>query len=137
MTWNSDHHCIKQTSTALNGTKVADKVSTQSMLEKFQLLSVNQLAAEIKLTETWKSINIEGCPIKLEPYKINSTGNGYKLRPQINRIFKDDARLQISQSSINIDAAKVWNKAPEEVKKALTLAEAKRKIKSFCKLLPI
>ena len=98
---------------------------------------VNQLAAEIKLTETWKSINIEGCPIKLEPYKTNKTGTEYELRPQTNRVFKDDARLLVSQSSFNIDAAKVWNKAPEEVKKAVTLAEAKRKIKSFCKSLLI
>ena len=53
----------------LNGTKISDKISTQSMLNTFQLLSVNQLAAEIKLIETWKSINLEDNPIQLEPFK--------------------------------------------------------------------
>ena len=59
------------------------------------------------------------------------------LRPQQNRIFKDNARLVISQSNFNIDAAKVWNDAPEDVKNAVTLAEAKRKIKLHCKTLSI
>ena len=36
------------------------------MLKKNGLLSVNQLVAQIKLTEAWKSINIEDYPVKLE-----------------------------------------------------------------------
>ena len=36
---------------SLNQTRIADKVSIKKMLEKFELLSVNQLAAEIKLIE--------------------------------------------------------------------------------------
>jgi hypothetical protein len=39
---------------AFNGTRIKDKVSTKSMLEKYDLLSVNQLAATIKLTEVWE-----------------------------------------------------------------------------------
>ena len=35
----------------LNNSRVADKIATKTLLEKFQLLSVNQLAAEVKLTE--------------------------------------------------------------------------------------
>ena len=38
----------------LNNSRVKDKVSVGKMLEKFQLPSVNQLAAKIKLTEVWK-----------------------------------------------------------------------------------
>ena len=52
----------------LNQTKLADKVSTESMLNKFKLLSVNQLAAEIKLIEVWKSIHDDKCPLELDPY---------------------------------------------------------------------
>ena len=53
----------------LNGSKIKDRVSTQSMLEKFGLLSVNRLAAKIKLVEIWKSLNREDYPICLDPYK--------------------------------------------------------------------
>ena len=34
------------------------RVSIKSMLEKFGLLAVNQLSAEIKFIEVWKSINV-------------------------------------------------------------------------------
>ena len=44
---------------ALNGSKIKDRVSISSMLTKFKLISVNQLAAQIKLTEVWKSVNIQ------------------------------------------------------------------------------
>ena len=121
----------------LNNSRVADKISTKSMLEKFQILSVNQLAAEIKLIETWKSINVEGCPIKLDPYSLNQVANDHVLRPQSNRIFNDTARLQLSQSSFHIDAARLWNNAPLKIRGALTLNMAKNAIKEHCKKLPV
>ena len=53
---------------AINNSKIADRVSVTSMLTKFNLLSVNQLAAQIKLTEVWKSVNIKDYAISLDPY---------------------------------------------------------------------
>ena len=121
----------------LNKTRVTDKVSIKLMLEKFKLLSVNQLSAEIKLIEVWKSINVGGCPISLAPYNQNQGPNDYLLRPKPTRVFKDTSRLMMSQSSFNIDAAKVWNMAPIDVQSATTICGAKRAIKKFCKSLPI
>ena len=66
------------------------------MLEKYILPSVNQLGAEIKLTETWKSINVDDWPIKLNSYNSNLDENRIGLRPQQNRIFNDSYRLQIA-----------------------------------------
>ena len=51
---------------AINGTKIKDRISIESMLTKFNLLSVNQLAAQIKLTEVWKASNVENYAITLE-----------------------------------------------------------------------
>ena len=107
------------------------------MLEKFRMLSVNQLAAEIKLIEVWKAANVEGCPTKLDPYVTEERKTNIELRPKTNRIFNDTARLKVSQSSFNIDAARIWNNAPEDVHNATTLSSAKRAIKNFCKTLPI
>ena len=121
----------------LNKTRLSDKVSIASMLEKFQLLSVNQLAAEIKLIEVWKAINVEGCPIKLDPYVAERRKTNIELRPKTNRIFNDTAKLQVSQSSFNIDAARTWNNAPKEVQNAITLSSARKAIRTFCKSLPI
>ena len=121
---------------SINNSKIKDKISIESMLDKFNLPSVNQLAATIKLQEVWKSINVPGCPIKLEPYKKN-VYNQHELRTSENRIFKDTARLKMSNSSFNINAAKVWNAAPQEIKNASSMAEAKRCISKYAKSLPI
>ena len=40
----------------LNKTRVADKINTGSILNKFNMVSVNQLNAQIKLCETWKAL---------------------------------------------------------------------------------
>ena len=121
----------------LNGTKISDKISIKLMLKKFDLLSVNQLAAKIKLTEVWKSINKEGYPINLEKYKQYSEINTHLLREQPNRTFNDYCRLQKSEYSFHVDAAKLWNYAPTEIKSALSLPLAKKAIDKFCHLLPI
>ena len=40
----------------LDNSTLKDRKSTCELLQKFDMLSVNQLAASIKLTEIWKSI---------------------------------------------------------------------------------
>ena len=54
---------------AINNSKIKDRVSVSSMPNKFNLLLVNQLAAQIKLTKVWKSVNIKDYAIVLDPYK--------------------------------------------------------------------
>ena len=122
---------------ALNNTRIKDRISIKSMLEKFGLLSVNQLAAQIKLLEVWKSINVEGNPTKLEPYCTDQLSRTHTLRPKSNRIFNDTARLEISKSSFNIDAARLWNGAPPDVQAATSLESAKRSILNYVKKFPI
>ena len=43
----------------INGTKIKDKVSISSMLDKFNMQSVNQLNAGVKLLEMWKALNVD------------------------------------------------------------------------------
>ena len=122
---------------SINGTKIKDKISTKSMLEKFGLLSVNQLSAQIKLTETWKSLNVEDYPVKLDPYNRQESGSTTALRPRFNRVFNDTFRLQMSQHSFHADAAKLWNGAQAQVATATTLAAAKTAILKYVTSLPV
>ena len=73
---------------AINGTRIKDQVSIKLMLDKFNLLSVNQLAAQIKLTEVWKAANGEGYAISLYPYRPIRSGQDaditHDLRPRTN-----------------------------------------------------
>ena len=50
----------------LENSSIRDRISTNELLQKIGLLSVNQLAASIKLAEAWKSINISEYPIQLK-----------------------------------------------------------------------
>ena len=84
---------------AINGSKNSDKISTESMLAKFKMLSVNQLSAQIKLKEVWKSMNCPNYPIKFEPYNSALADGSHTLRMKENRIFNDNCRLQKSRSS--------------------------------------
>ena len=51
----------------LNNSTLRDRISTEELITKTGLLSVNQLAASIKMMEVWKSIHIKDYPIELEP----------------------------------------------------------------------
>jgi hypothetical protein len=107
------------------------------MLDRFNLLSVNQLAAQIKLTEVWKSINIENYPIQMEPYNIILGESGHSLRKRNNQVFRDTSRLCVAKSSFNVDAARLWNVTPGEIRASTTKTEAKRLIWEFVKTLPV
>ena len=122
---------------AINGSKIKDKISIASMLNKFNLLSVNQLAANIKLIEVWKSLNVPGYPLVLDPYSQTTSSPSLDLRPRPTRIFNSSARLQISKYSFNVDSARLWNLAPPEVTTRVTLSTAKAAILTYVKSLPV
>ena len=123
---------------AITGTKLSERVSVKSMLEKNGLMAVNQLAATIKLTEVWKMINQEGYhPLSLDPYKQPTNGVQHNLRERPNCVFNTNCRLQKSESSFHVDAARIWNAAPISIKEAKSLNIAKSLIKVFASTLPI
>ena len=124
---------------AINCSKIKDRISIQSMLTKFNLLSVNQLAAQIKLIEVWKSVNMESYAISLDPYKPlrPDQGAAHNLRHQTNRIFNDTSKFRISKLSFSVDAARLWNLAPDPVRLASTIGTAKAAILVHVKTLPI
>ena len=49
----------------LNCSKIKDMVSISSMLTKFNMQSVNQLNAGVKLLEIWKAINVDNYPLQI------------------------------------------------------------------------
>ena len=50
----------------LNGVSVKDKKRSRDLLKNINMLSVNQINAQVKLTEMWKAHNVENYPLKLE-----------------------------------------------------------------------
>ena len=107
------------------------------MLEKFGFLSVNQLSTKIKLVEVWKTINKPDYPISLEKYNETENIRHYVLRIQPNRVFNDRCKLKKSESSFHIDAARLWNAAPNKIRDAPNIMLAKSAIDLYCRSLPV
>ena len=121
----------------MNNCRIKDRISTKTMLEKFNMLSVNQLAAQVKLVEVWKSQNDPKCPIKMKRKMLTEEERTRSLRPGTRRDLVEDCRTRLAKSSFGKDASRIWNQAPEKIKEAKSLLTAKRRIKEHCKLLPV
>ena len=119
----------------LHGTTLKDKINTKVIFKETNLLSVNQINAQIKLTEVWKSTNNAAYPTKWTCRKDVLLRTGLKDKNKPDLVITGKTHLQ-SMSFIN-DAAKIWNEAPLNIKESKTLITAKKYIKLFVKTLPI
>ena len=106
-----------------------DHISTISLLKKYKLPSVNQLAAEIKLVKAWKIMNIPSYPLQLEDNNPNKQPNQRSIRPSSIKLWKDIAKLICAQESFTIDTARLWNRVPTTISSAQSLQIAKTSIK--------
>ena len=121
----------------LNGSTKKDHITAKILLEKFNLPSVNQLAAEIKLIEAWKIMKVPEYPITLDTNNPQRDTGDRVVRDATTRQWKEHAKYKNSRESFNIDAAKLWNNADQNIKNAETLQSAKTLIKKFCRTLEI
>ena len=127
--------CLNKLLRALNGTKVSDQISTRSLLVKFKLLSVNQMNAQVKLTEIWKSLHMENYPIRSVQLERNTDGTNTRARSSGQ--LKESKITHKSEKTFINDAVHIWNLAPTEIKNSTSLYSAKKVIKTFVSTLPI
>ena len=124
----------------LNNSKIKDKVSNISMLTKHKMLSVNQLNAQIKLTEMWKAIQDEDHPFKIRKPVIIE-GDLIEVsrvsRAQRAGMLDSKAFSKITKDTFKNDCIKAWSKAPSELKNSKCLSGAKTLIKKFVLTLPV
>ena len=119
----------------LNKTAIKDRISTKSLLEKHNMLSINQLNAQIKLTEIWKAVKDEDHPFKIKVPVPNSEER--ISRGQAAGYLKTKALSKVTQKTFINDSIKAWNRAPNDLKNTVTIHGAKAAIKKFVKTIPI
>ena len=119
----------------INGCRLLDKISTKRLLNNVNMLSVNQINAQIKISEVWKAEHVPNHPLKIE--KVNHESSACKTRSVTNGDLKEFGKSNIVQSTFISDASRVWNICPDEIKNSDTFWKAKKAIKSFVKTLPI
>ena len=116
----------------LDRVSLKEHVTTISLLNKYNLPSVNQLAAQIKLTEGWKIQHIDHYPLTLELNNPNRMTGERVIRNSSIKVWKDDAKTKAAKLSFSRDSARLWNNASDTIKNAPSLNTAKKEIKSFC-----
>ena len=121
----------------LDNSHISERKSTSVLLCSNGMLSVNQLAASIKLTEVWKFINVENSPLRLEPNTTGKPESDRTLRTSSCRLWNQDDCSKAEKESFCRNAVKIWNAAPLQIKTSLTLESAKKAIKMHCKTLPV
>ena len=57
----------------LNNCTLKDKISKKSIASELKMLSVNQINAQVKLTESWKALNVEKY-LNIVSQKVNDDG---------------------------------------------------------------
>ena len=100
-------------------------------------MSINQLAAQIKLMESWKSINIAEYPVQMEDNQLRRQTNRREVRTSTIKRWKEDTKVTNAKESFLRDAAQLWNAAPDYVTNAKSLYLAKKEIVKYCKTLAI
>ena len=119
----------------LSGTKLSNKISTGSLLKNLKMLSVNQLNAQIKLTEIWKAVNNENHPISVK--KSTLIQGERELRSKFDGKLIESGFSNLAKDSFLSDAIRLWNKAPDAITKCSSIYSVKKEIKVFVKTLPI
>ena len=90
----------------LNGSRISDKISSKSLLEKFKMLSINQMNAQIKLLEIWKTINVKDYPIKT---KFVSRSDDIVITRAFSLGYLQENRItNFSKRTFLNDATHIW-----------------------------
>ena len=119
----------------LHGSTLLDKINMKTIYKETKLLSVNQINAQIKLVEVWKSLNLKNYPIQWSTRSevMKRTGLKDSNKPEL----QVKGRSHLQTLTFSNDAAKIWNEAPKNIRESKTLVSAKKYIKLFVQTLPI
>ena len=86
------------------------------MLVKNKILSVNQVAAQIKLTKVWKSINNEKYPINMKKKWDGAQEERKELRPESRRELEEGGKTRMAKESFVRNRVRIWNQALLSIK---------------------
>ena len=111
----------------LTGVKPTEHRTIKSMLEEVGWLSINQMCAQTRLMEAWKSINQENYCMS-DTLKVRQKGS-YKTRSS-DLVLLDHGEDGQHTSFVN-PTSKIWNKAARDLKQAETLNQAKTSSRNY------
>ena len=99
------------------------------------MLSINQMNAQIKLSEFWKASNDSKHPFAV--YFPRRETNARASRSYEKGCKPELGKSNPTQSTFINDGIKAWNKAPISIKQCKSFYSAKKEIRKFVSTLPI
>ena len=87
------------------------------------MLSINQINTQIKLTEMWKAIHNPNYPIETKRQYVS--GNDVVTRSITSGKLLQTGKNNVILNTFIIDSARLWNKAPTDLKNSETLTPLK------------
>ena len=96
------------------------------MLQKHNILSVNQLNAQSKLNNIWKATHLDNYPTKVTT--LNSLVNSAITRAKANDNLVEFGQTTIMQSIFINDATIAWNLVPSSIKSEENQSKAKKRL---------
>ena len=105
------------------------------MLKELGWLSLNQLCAETRLLEAWKSAQKEDYCMKDILHVKNKLTHG--LRSNGQTLFELVTEDKFANGSFLQRTIQIWNMSPRNIKEATTIYQPKSAIRNYVKMLPI
>ena len=138
---NEDFLCIQKVQNKLvrflNQVSLKDHQSTESLLEKSNMLSVNRINAQTKLTEVWKALHKDQKPNNFKNSVPQINEEERQLRSKSKGLLTITGHTTVTRNSFINDGKILWNQCPEEIMQSKTLHPPKTLIKKFVKTLPL
>ena len=135
----ADFHAIQMVQNnllrTLDGSLVKDKVSIESMLNKFGMMSANQINASVKLLEVWKALKLENYPLVINRQETKQ--ETVNTRANVTNRPIEIGKTLLSQITSVSDSIRIWNRALDKIIESISVHQAKTEIKTFVKTLPI
>ena len=99
------------------------------MLDKIGWLSINQLACQVRLVETWKALHVENYCLNEVFERID---NGSINTRSSNKIrLKSHFKSRIRETSFQFPSVHLWNSAPKEITEAKSESRARAEIRKY------
>ena len=121
----------------IKNVKISDKQATSDLLKRVNMLSVNQIHGQIKLTEIWKVVINKECPLNVIKMKDVVPDRTLRSKNKTENKLLESGLLVNSKKTFINDGVKLWNRCPTSIRQCDTLASAKKKIKNFVCTMPI
>ena len=112
-----------------------DKIPTKQIFKELNLPIVNQINAQIKLLDVWRSLKWEPHPTQWA--RRNDTNQERRTRAAEVNQLKEAYGGKILASTFVKDAAKLWNKAPYCINFSDPIYSVKKNIRNYICTLPI